>query len=96
MTAGNQPSQPQINSQISAMALSLRNDMQNVLNFNTWLSAVGGASFLQGLGFSSGDAATVVSTFGNLAILAQIYQGLATQSAAFNYEANCEILFGGQ
>jgi hypothetical protein len=96
MTAGNQPeSTNQINGMITAMALVLRNGFQNVTNFNGWLSAVGGATFLEGIGFSSADAATVVSTIGNLANLAAIYQG-GTPGSAFNYEGNCEILFAGQ
>jgi hypothetical protein len=96
MTAGNQPgSTGQINAQVTAMCLALRNDFQNVLNFSGWLAAIGGAAFLESIGFTAADAAVVVSTVGNLAALAAVYQGGAP-GAALNYSANGEILWGGQ
>jgi hypothetical protein len=98
MTAGNQPeSTNQINGQVTAMCLALRNDFQNVINFNAWLTAVGGATFLENMTspFDSADAAVIVSTIGNLATLAGIWQG-AAPGAAFNYETNAEVLFAGQ
>src|ERR1700734_3437012 len=98
MTAGNQPTTTnQINNQVTAMCLALRNNFQTIVSFNTWLSAAGGAAFLEAMPqpFDSADAAVIVSTMGNLAALAAIYAGGAP-GAAFNYEGNCEILFGGQ
>jgi hypothetical protein len=69
--------------------------MQGILNYNNWLSAAGGATFLEGLGFSDADASTIVSTIGNLATLADIYQGTTGQNGTFNYMANTETLWGG-
>jgi multidrug resistance efflux pump len=96
MTAGNQPTVASVNSQAGAMAVSLRTLMQQIQNFEAWLSAYGGATALTALGFTSGDAATIVSTIGNLNTLASIYAGTATQPAVFNYEANSNALWGGQ
>lgn len=96
MAAGIQPSLAVINQQIGGLTLALRNDFQSVLNFNNWLSANGGASLLVELGMSTQDAATVVSTYGNLAVLAGIWLGMGTQQAEFNYYANTEALWGGQ
>jgi hypothetical protein len=98
VTAGNQPtSQQQINAQVTAMCVDLRNDFQDIVNFYTWLNAVGGATFLENMPqpFDSADAAVIVSTVGNLAALAAIYAGGAA-SQTFNYEANTEILWSGQ
>lgn len=96
MAAGIQPNLGLLNNQIGQLAINLRNDFQSVLNFNNWLTAAGGATFLEGLGMSSEDAATVVSTYGNLAVLAGIWLGMGTQQAEFNYYANTEGLWGGQ
>lgn len=96
MAAGIQPSLAQINQQIGGLALSLRNDFQSVLNFNNWLTSSGGATYLEALGMTTQDAAVVVSTYGNLAVLAGIWLGMGTQQAEFNYYANTEALWGGQ
>jgi hypothetical protein len=96
MTAGNQPSVGGVNSAVAAFALNLRNTFQQITDFNNWISAYGGASALVTLGFSSGDAATIVSAMGNLATLANVANGTATQATAFNYIANTEGLWGGQ
>jgi hypothetical protein len=52
----------------------LRDQFQAILNFNAWLTASGGATYLEGRGFANAnaDAATVVSTVGNLATLAGV------------------------
>lgn len=96
MAAGIQPNLAQINQQIGGLTLGLRDTFQAVLNFNNWLSANGGATFLEALGMDTQDAATVVSTYGNLAVLAGIWLGMGTQQAEFNYYANTEALWGGQ
>jgi hypothetical protein len=96
MTAGNQPSVAGVNSQAGALSVSLRNLFQQIQSFQAWLSAYGGAAALQTLGFTSADAATIVSTIGNLNTLANVYAGTATQPAVFNYEANSNALWGGQ
>lgn len=96
MTAGNQPSVSGINGTVSGFALNLRNTFEEIVNFNNWLSAYGGASALVTLGFSSGDAAVIVSSIGNLATLANVANGTATQPSTFNYIANTQDLWGGQ
>jgi hypothetical protein len=41
---------------------------------------------LELLGFSAGDAATLISSVGNMSTLAAIYAGTSTQATTFNYE----------
>jgi hypothetical protein len=94
VTAGYQPNQTQINTLAGQYAVALRNDFQNVVNLNGYVTAMGGATFLEGLGFTNADAATLVSTLGNLATLASIYQG-GTQESALNYDDNSQALWGG-
>lgn len=95
MAAGIQPTQGQVNQNAGQIAVNLRNLMQQIQNFQAWI-ATQGAAGLEALGFTAGDAATMISTIGNLNTLASIYQGTATQPAAFNYEANSNALWGGQ
>jgi hypothetical protein len=97
MAAGIQPNIGQINQVAGALAVQFRNDNQAILNFNEWLTASGGATFLEGLGMDSSDASTMVSTFGNLASLAEIYQGgPAGIGLPFNFMLNSNLLWGGQ
>ena len=95
MTAGIQPTQAQVNQNAGALALNLRAAMQSIVNFQAWLSTQG-ASGLEALGFTAGDAATLISSVGNMSTLASIYQGTVTQASTFNYEANSNALWGGQ
>jgi hypothetical protein len=95
VTAGNQTTVAQVNATAGGYATQLRTLFQGVQNFNAWLSAYGGANALQTLGFTAADAATIVSTIGNLNTLAGIYAG-AAPGAAFNYETNSNALWGGQ
>jgi hypothetical protein len=96
MAAGIQPTQAQVNANAGALALNLRAAMQAIVNFEAWLSATQTSATLQTLGFSAADAATLISSVGNMATLASIYAGTATQPAVFNYEANSNSLWGGQ
>lgn len=95
MSVGIAASAQSVNAAVAQFALDLRNTFQQIQNFESWLSASGGATFLQGIGFTSADAATIVSTVGNLDQLRQIYQGLANLATAFNYEANSNTTWGG-
>jgi hypothetical protein len=74
MAIGNQLTQQAINNLVSSMTVALRNDMQQIMNFNQWLSAIGGATYLESLSFAASDAAAIVAMFGNLAALANTYQ----------------------
>lgn len=96
MAAGNQPTQAQVNATVGGYATQLRALFQGIQNFEAWLSAFGGATSLETLGFTAGDAATIVSATGNMSALAGIYAGTGTQAEAFNYEANSNALWGGQ
>jgi hypothetical protein len=95
VSAGIQPNLGLLNQQAGNLAVNLRNDFQNIINFNQWLNSYG-ASNLEALGMSTADTSTLISTFGNLANLAQIYIGAASAPTTFNFQANSEALWGGQ
>lgn len=85
--------------QITQAVVNLRNDFQTIANLNAYIGAMGGATFLttaqpNGIGMTTGDAAVVTSTLGNLAALAAAYNG-GTPGAALNYATNSQPLWGG-
>jgi hypothetical protein len=51
-------------------------------------------SDLVALGFTSGDATLMAAFVSNLAAFAGVYYGTATQSPAFNYDANFLLVRG--
>jgi hypothetical protein len=86
--------------QISTNVVGLRNNFAAIVNQLAYIDSMGGATFLEaaypaGMGLAAGDAAVVLSTLGNLAALAAVYNGGAP-GAALNYSANSQPLWGGQ
>ena len=98
MSVGIQTSAAQLNAQAGQLALNVRNNMQAVLWFNQYLSAIGGVAGLEAAPFtmSAADAGVMVSTFGNLAVVANAYVGNGLIAATFNYAANSQPFWGGQ
>lgn len=96
MTAGNQPSQSSLNNLAGQYVLALRNDFENVINFNAYLNDIGAAG-LVALGYSSNDAALMLAIFGNLASISDVYQGGAYSgpNLPFDFEAQTIPLWGG-
>jgi hypothetical protein len=94
MAAGLQPSQAGINQAAGGLATSLRDIFQQIENLQAWLATEGQAGLVT-LGFTAQDAATIISTFGNLQTLANVWNGTAAP-AEFNYLANTQALWGGQ
>jgi hypothetical protein len=85
--------------QITQVVVNLRNDFNTIMWMNAYISAMGGTTFLttaapNGIGMSTGDAAVVIATLGNLAALAAVYNG-GTQGATLNYSTNSQPLWGG-
>lgn len=96
MSAGIQPNTNTVNQTAGQLVTTLRDTLQEIVNFNNWVTAFGGASALETLGFSVNDANTIISTFGNLNTLSNVANGTATQGSTFNYIANTQALWGGQ
>ena len=91
----NSPNPGGFQGQMSQCLVSVRNDFQAVLNINGYITAQGGATFLENvIQLSVTDAGVAVAAFGNHAALAAIYQGGAP-GGAFNYMDNGQPLWGG-
>jgi hypothetical protein len=98
MAAGNQPTAATINALAGQKAIGLRDAVYEAIRFNAYLTALGGQTFLVGLGMSSGDAAAMVAAYGNMASWAAVFPGGAYNGPAlpFNFESNSTPLWGGQ
>jgi hypothetical protein len=93
----NPPNPGTFQQSLSQAAVNLRNDFQAIVFLNNYINACGGATFLETtIGLSTADAGVVVSTMANLATLANVYMGTATQQTTFSYMGNSELLWGGQ
>jgi hypothetical protein len=102
MAVGNQPSQAQINQQLSTYAVELRNIMQTIANFEMSVTALGVAG-LTGLGFGSADAQAVVTQVNYMSNVAGCYFGTVQQGGSggtgailFNFHSELCPLWAGQ
>lgn len=75
MAAGFQITQATINQQAGNCVIALRNALLQITEFQTWLAGVGSAGLQSTYGFSSADAATMVSAFNDLNDMNTIYNG---------------------
>lgn len=91
----NPPNPGSFQNQMSQAVVNLRNDFQVIANLNDYITAAGGATFLQSvIGLTSSDAAVAVSTLANLAALNGVYNGGAPV-AQLNFKENSNLLWGG-
>jgi hypothetical protein len=106
MTVGNQATLAQVNSQLSALSLSLRNNLQAITNLYEYVNAAGGNTGLSAgftaLGFSSPDAATASNLLGYMNTIAGCYNGTVQQGGSggtgatdFNFGNALAVLWSG-
>lgn len=94
---GNQASLASLNQTAGQLAVQARELAQQIINFNAYLLAQGGAQFVTGLGATDNDPAALVAAIGNLADWAGIYMNKPPQQALpFDYKGSTETLWGGQ
>jgi hypothetical protein len=104
MAIGNQASTASLNSTLTQLAVQTRQDMLGWINAFEFVSAMGGASWLEaappnGLGWLTGDANAYMAMVTNMWNLAsQIYQGVAYNGPAlpFNFMGSTQIVWAGQ
>jgi hypothetical protein len=94
MAVGAQASEGSINSTLTQLALGLRDQCAQVLNFSEWVNGLGVAG-LEALGFSAADAQTALNLADYMATIAGVYKGTATQGTAFNFDNALSVLWGG-
>ena len=97
----------QIDNIITALAVDMRNIMQQVVNLNLAVNGQGaGLAYLQAVGYSGtsnpanpgsvSDAALALSVISYLNTVAGVYFGTATQGTTFNFNQQLSMVWGGR
>jgi hypothetical protein len=92
MSVGAPVSSDAANNILTSVARKAHDDMADVVKLWNWIATLGADQTAQQaalvtLGFSSGDAATFWTKANNLFAVAQVYFGLGTQPATFNFDS---------
>ena len=102
MAAGNQPTVVSVNNTLTSLAVQLRNVMGTIREQQTPIQNMGSAG-LQALGFTSADAASVLSFFGYMNSVEEVYYGQLQQGGTggtgatlFNFDNALSAVWGGQ
>lgn len=104
MTIGSQAGTATIDQQLTSLSLGMRNLLQQVRDLNTFVNGQGnGLSFLESLGFSSGDASSALTFISYLNTIAGCYFGTVQQGGSggsgaidFNFDNALAPLWAGQ
>jgi hypothetical protein len=99
MSVGTQPTQAQINGQLTALALTLRNNFLAITNLYTSINELGADTGLtagfEAIGFNSTDAGVASTLLGYMNTIAGVYAGTATQPTDFNFANALSALWAG-
>lgn len=102
MAIGAQTNQGNINQTLTVLAVALREQADQILHQWAYINKLG-LSGLQGLGFTAGDAQSVLDAVNHMATIAQVYKGTVQQGGTggtgailFNFEDSLTPLWGGQ
>jgi hypothetical protein len=95
MAIGDQGTVAGINQTLTTNALAMRNLMQQILDDQEGITDLGLAG-LEALGFSSGDAANVITMFSYMNTIAGVYKGTLTQGTTFNFDNALSGLWAGE
>lgn len=105
MTVGNQPTASSVSSQMSALAVTLRNTLRSVSNLFESLQAIGSDNLTAGLeaiGFNSTDATTAETLLSYMNTIVGVYEGTVQQGGTggtgateFDFDNALSVLWGG-
>lgn len=96
MSVGGQVSTGTVDSTLTNLAVGMRNLMVSVQQAYEFVSASGGVTFLEGLGYTSADASSVMTYLGYMNGIAAVYFGTGTQVSVSNFNASLAVLWAGQ
>jgi hypothetical protein len=104
VAVGNQPTNGAVDGQITNLSVSLRNLMQNISNLSTWINGQNqGLTYLESLGYSTGDAQTVLTLIAYMNTISGVYYGTVQQGGSggtgaieFDYNNALSQLWAGQ
>ena len=97
----------QVDNTITALAIAMRNIMQQVANLNLAVNGQGaGLAYLQSIGYSGtanpanpggvSDAALALSMISYLNTMAGVYFGTAAQTPAYNFNQQLSEIWAGR
>ena len=87
----------QVSNIITALAVRLRDVMQQIANLNLAVNGQGaGLAYLESLGYSPEDAALALSIISYLNTVSSVYFGTATQGTAYNFNQQLSEVWAGQ
>jgi hypothetical protein len=92
---GNVTSPGAINSNLTGYALQLRNLMDSIREEQEGVVSLG-LTGLEGLGFSSTDAAQVLALWSYMNTISGVYYGTATQGTQFSFDNALAQLWAGE
>lgn len=102
MAVGNQANMTSLNNTVSILAVQLRNLCSQISNFEEFITTQGTAG-LEALGFSSGDASTMVTMVDYMSTIAGCYNGSVQQGGSggtgavlFDFDNALSGLWAGQ
>jgi len=95
MSVGSQATTATVNNILTSYAVTLRNNCQQISNFNQFVSDLGTAG-LEAIGFAAADAASVISFAAILNTMAALFFGTATQATEYNFSNALAPLYAGQ
>ena len=93
MAIGNQPNVQQLNSQAAQLASTWRSTAQQTLALQSYVTSLGQAG-LVALGFAAADATSFTTAVNQMATMAGLFQGTATQATVFNFQNAMVALTG--
>lgn len=97
MAVGIQPNAGLLNNLAGQMAISLRDNCQKILGLWAYVNSGGvGQAGLEAMGFTADDALTFMSLVDQMATVAQVFQGTATQATNYSFASALTALTGPQ
>lgn len=94
MTVGIQVDKAQVDNKAGSIAQQLNIVMENIEQFNEWLSGQQDADLETNYDYSSGEVAVLKSAFSDLDQLRQVYQGTVNLADAKDFRAFAKQLWG--
>jgi hypothetical protein len=95
MAVGDQADITRVNTQLSSIALQLRNWSTQALNYAHYLNKIGQTG-LENMGYTPADAQQVILQADYMQTIAQIYVGQATQATVFDFNDALSSLWAAQ
>jgi hypothetical protein len=82
-----------VDSRAGQLALTLRDDLNQIQTFKAWLDTQTDANLIA-LGYVQAEVNTLRSAYVDLDQFRQVYQGLATRTPAYDYRTFAKLLVG--